>query len=92
VWVPETRFGVAAGWWQDRWVVISCLYWLFRHLLALIVLRCRSEAANEVEILVLRHELGCCDGRLDARTAGRLDRIRRREVLGGLIHQYKASA
>jgi len=38
-------------------VVISCFYWLFRHLLELIVLRCRSEAANEVEILVLRHEL-----------------------------------
>ena len=33
-------------------MVISCLYWLFRHLLALAVLRCRSEAANEVEILV----------------------------------------
>ena len=38
-------------------MVISCLYWLFRQLLGLIVLRCRSEAANEVEILVLRHEL-----------------------------------
>ncbi len=38
-------------------MVISCLYWLFRHLLGLVVLRCRSEAANEVEILVLRHEL-----------------------------------
>ena len=38
-------------------MVISCLYWLFRHLLGLIVLRCRSEAAKEVEILVLRHEL-----------------------------------
>ena len=38
-------------------MVISCLYWLFRHLVGLIVLRCRSEAANEVEILVLRHEL-----------------------------------
>src|SRR5216684_1767269 len=38
-------------------MVISCLYWLFRHLLGLTVLRCRSEAANEVEILVLRHEL-----------------------------------
>jgi hypothetical protein len=38
-------------------VVISCLYWLFRHLLALTVLRCRSEAANEVEILVLRAPL-----------------------------------
>ena len=38
-------------------MVISCLYWLFGHLVGLIVLRCRSEAANEVEILVLRHEL-----------------------------------
>src|SRR5438094_4956273 len=38
-------------------MVISCLYWLFRHLLGLTVLRCRSDAANEVEILVLRHEL-----------------------------------
>jgi putative transposase len=38
-------------------VLISCFYWLFRHLVGLIVLRCRSEAANEVEILVLRHEL-----------------------------------
>jgi putative transposase len=38
-------------------VLISCVYWLFRHLLGLAVLRCRSDAANEVEILVLRHEL-----------------------------------
>ena len=38
-------------------MLISCFYWLVRHLVGLIVLRCRSEAANEVEILVLRHEL-----------------------------------
>jgi putative transposase len=38
-------------------VTISCFYWLFRLLLGLVVLRCRSDAANEVEILVLRHEL-----------------------------------
>ena len=38
-------------------MLISCFYWLFRHLVGLIVLRCRSETANEVEILVLRHEL-----------------------------------
>jgi putative transposase len=38
-------------------VFISCIYWLFRHLLWLAVLRCRSDAANEVELLVLRHEL-----------------------------------
>ena len=33
------------------------MYWLLRELLGLAVLRCRSGAANEVEILVLRHEL-----------------------------------
>jgi putative transposase len=38
-------------------VLISCVYWLFRHLLGLAVLRCRSDAENEVEILLLRHEL-----------------------------------
>jgi len=38
-------------------VVISCFYWLFRHAVGLVVLRCKSDAANEVEILVLRHEL-----------------------------------
>ena len=38
-------------------MLISCVYWLFRLLLELAVLRCRSEAANEVELLVLRHEL-----------------------------------
>jgi hypothetical protein len=38
-------------------VAISCFYWLFRHLLGLAVLRCRTDAANEVEMLVLRHEL-----------------------------------
>ena len=38
-------------------MVISCFYWLFRHAVGLVVLRCKSDAANEVEILVLRHEL-----------------------------------
>jgi putative transposase len=38
-------------------VLISCVYWLFRHLVGLVVLRCRSDAQNEVEILLLRHEL-----------------------------------
>jgi putative transposase len=56
-------------------VVISCLYWLFRHLLGLIVLRCRSEAANEVEILVLCHELAVLRrqvGRANCRPADRV--------------------
>ena len=38
-------------------MLISCVYWVFRHLLGLAVLRCRSDTANEVELLVLRHEL-----------------------------------
>ena len=56
-------------------MVISCLYWLFRHLVGLIVLRCRSEAANEVEILVLRHELAVLRrqvGRPNCRPADRV--------------------
>ena len=55
--MPETRFGPLARVLAGLSGVISCFYWLFRHLLGLVVLHCRSEAANEVEILVLRHEL-----------------------------------
>jgi hypothetical protein len=38
-------------------VLLSALYAVFRTLLALIVNRGRSEAANDVELLVLRHEV-----------------------------------
>jgi putative transposase len=38
-------------------VLFSALYAAFRVLLALIVTRCRGEAAKDVELLVLRHEV-----------------------------------
>jgi putative transposase len=66
---------VRAEGWQDRRVVISCFYWLFRHLLGLVVLRCRSEAANEVEILVLRHELAVLRRRVDRLSCRPVDRV-----------------
>jgi transposase InsO family protein len=38
-------------------VLVSVVYWVLRRVLELLVLRGRSDAANEVEILVLRHQL-----------------------------------
>jgi hypothetical protein len=73
--VPETRFGCRSGRWQDPRVLISCFYWLFRHLLGLAVLRCRSEAANEVEILVLRHELAVLRRQLSRPSCRPADRM-----------------
>ena len=55
-------------------MVIFSLYWLFRHVFGLIVLRCRSEAANEVEILVLRHELAVLRRRVGRPNCGPADR------------------
>jgi putative transposase len=56
-------------------VTISCFYWLFRHLLGLAVLRCRSDAANEVEILVLRHELAVLRRQVDRPSCRPADRV-----------------
>jgi hypothetical protein len=56
-------------------VPISCFYWLFRHLLGLAVLRCRSDAANEVEILVLRHELAVLRRQVDRPSCRPADRV-----------------
>lgn len=38
-------------------MVMSLIYWAVRRLLELIVARGRRESANEIELLVLRHEL-----------------------------------
>lgn len=69
-------------------MLISCFYWLFRHLLWLAVLRCRSDGANEVEILVLRHEptvLRRQVGRPSCRPADRVLRA----LLGALVRSRR---
>jgi hypothetical protein len=38
-------------------VIVSLVYWALRRLLEIVVLACRSSAAKEVEIVVLRHQL-----------------------------------
>ena len=38
-------------------LLLSLVYWVLRRLLELVVLRLRSERSNELEILVLRHQL-----------------------------------
>jgi putative transposase len=38
-------------------MIASVVYWIFRRLVELLVLRRRSDDGKEVEILLLRHEL-----------------------------------
>jgi hypothetical protein len=38
-------------------VFVSVVYWVLRRLLELLVLRARSQAVLEVEVVVLRHRL-----------------------------------
>jgi hypothetical protein len=42
---------------RSRGVVFSLVYWSLRRLLELVVLRFRSEREEEIEILLLRHQL-----------------------------------
>jgi transposase len=42
---------------RSQGIVLSFLYWSLRRLLALAVMRCRSEREKEIEILLLRHQL-----------------------------------
>src|SRR6476661_3481895 len=42
---------------HDRDVSLRLLYLIFRQVLGLVVLSCRSSSAKDVELLVLRHEV-----------------------------------
>jgi hypothetical protein len=66
---------VGTACWQDLGVFVSCVYWLFRHLLGLVVLGCRSDEANKVEILVLRHELAVLRRQLNRPCCRPADRL-----------------
>jgi hypothetical protein len=68
--------------------MISCFYWLFRHLLGLAVLRCRSDAANEVEILVLRHGLAVLRRQVARPSCRPGDRV----FLGALVRMLPRAA
>jgi hypothetical protein len=77
LWVPETvhtaldlllprqlATGMIRG-------ALQLIYLVFSKLLSWMVLRTRSDTAKEIEILVLRHQLACCNGAvLDLGSAG----------------------
>jgi hypothetical protein len=46
--------------WEDHAVLLSIVYMLAQRLFGLIALRGRGEAAKDVELLVLRHEIAVC--------------------------------
>ena len=58
-------------------VVWSFVYLALRHSLELVLLCFRSAQAKDVEILVLRHHHG---------------RVHRRDLLGGLLREYRRAA
>ena len=65
LWVPRIRFAllssrppaVALRFGQDPGMMMSFFYWALRRLLELVVARGRGDSANEIELLVLRHEI-----------------------------------
>jgi hypothetical protein len=67
-------------------VALTLIYQMFAKLLGWMVLRIRSDTAKDIEILVLRHQLAVLQ------REPVLGRIRRRQVLGGLINQYEPAA
>lgn len=81
-------------------MVWSFIYLEVRRSLELVLLCCRSAEAKEIEILVLRHELAVLRRQqprprlqpTDRALLAALSRLRGRDVLGGLIHEYEYAA
>jgi hypothetical protein len=76
---------------------LAFAYWVVRRLFELLILFGRSERANELEILVLRHELQVLRRQVrrpHLRSSAAHDewRVRRRDRLGGLLHEYELAA
>jgi hypothetical protein len=59
---------------HDPLMVLRLVYAMFSQLLSWIVLRARSDATNEIEILVLRHQLAVLQRRIPRPRMSRTDR------------------
>jgi hypothetical protein len=58
---------------RSRGAALSFLCWSLRRLLELVALRFRSEQEKEIEILLLRHQLGCWSVSPSTRARAQMD-------------------